>query len=62
MPERDDEHDHDLMLRHANALIIEALQLLDAVGAHHAAAILDHAVCTLRDFRQADVRALRSVD
>lgn len=44
-------NDADAALQYAHALIIEALQVLDAIGAHHPAALLDHAVCALRTMR-----------
>lgn len=39
--------DHVTVIRHAQALMIEALQLLDSVGAHQSASLLDHAICVL---------------
>ena len=39
--------DHETVIRHAQKLMIEALQLLDTVGAHQSASLLDHAICVL---------------
>ncbi len=39
--------DHASLIRHAQILMIEALQLLDAAGAHQSASLLDHAICVL---------------
>jgi hypothetical protein len=48
MPESDERAvGHESLVQHAQALMIEALQLLDAAGAHQSASLLDHAICVL---------------
>lgn len=44
-----DDHvaDHETVIRHAQVLMTEALQLLDSVSAHQSASLLDHAICVL---------------
>jgi len=48
MPEFDERaDDHETLIQHALAFMIEALQLLDSAGAHQSASLLDHAICVL---------------